>query len=72
MGKRTVSGKGRRAKALQPFHVDEWTWFYATATKFTFVREVRDVGTGLLIRTEQVPIPARLLRQALALLDGAK
>lgn len=69
--KRTVHGKGRRAQVLDPFHLDEHTWFYAEATKFIFVREVlrRD---GEFFRTEQIKIPTHVLRKALALLEKAK
>lgn len=69
--KKTVHGKGRRAKVLEPFNLDSRTWFYAEASGFIFVRQVYD-DLGAYRCTERLDVPAHVLRKALALLEKAK
>lgn len=69
--KKTVHGKGQRAKVLDPFNLDEHTWFYAEATKFIFVREVFS-SSGAYYKTVHFKIPTHTLRKALALLEKVK
>ena len=52
-----------------PVTISKFDWFYFDGKCFDFVHEIRK-GDGTCLRTDQIHVPTKLIREALLRIDG--